>query len=207
MNTYPLYVVDFVSEVLDAVSQEILSTIIKNETSVNGGSNIQLINYRYGHRLELIETLIQLDKDSVGGSNMKKYPLVYLVMDFSEKRGEQDGVYATLALNIIIAHKTQNTDKITDRYTKVFKPVLYPIYYSLIEQFAAHPLVLQGNEDKIQHTKIDRGYWGRTALSSDKGAGTAANNLSDYVDAIEIQNLQLKLYYETGCDQSSSTNS
>lgn len=197
MNTNPLYVVDVLAQIVEAVSDEVLTEIIENETAALGTSMITGINYQYGHRLELIETLIQLDK---GGSpsNVMKYPLVYLVMDFSEARGSQDGVYAEVKLNIVIAHQTDNTDKITDRYRKVFKPVLYPIYYSLIEQIAAHHLVLQGNEDKIQHVKIDRGYWGRTAL---QGAGTTGNKLTDYVDAIELQNVDLKLYYLQTCDE------
>ena len=178
--TGPLYVVDEIGVTVNSVSNQILSTIQANDTAANGSTNIKAINYRYGHRLELLETLKQMDADPE--NKFLKFPLFYLVMDFIEQRGTKPGIYARLGLNIVIAHQTEATFKITDRYAKVFKPVLYPIYYSFMEQLALQNGINESDENLIEHTKIDRPYWGQNMK---------ANLISDYVDAIELSNLGL----------------
>lgn len=185
--TNPVYIVDVIGTVVSNVQDDVLSTIQANEAAVlEDGTLIQAIDYQYGHVEELIETLSQKDKGDIT-DQQSKYPLIWLVQDFTEDRGKQPGIYAELSLSIIIAHQTVNTYKSTDRYTNVFKPVLYPIYYSLIQQLNRSPFVNQGNEDLIPHRKIDRLYWGAKQLS---------NKLNDYCDAIEITNLNLKIDYQ-----------
>jgi hypothetical protein len=187
--TKPVYIADIIGSAVALSQTEILAIIQANETAALGSTSIQAIDFQYGHLDELIQTLAQKDADPQ--ARFLKYPLVYLVQDFRERRGRQPGVYAELNLNIIIAHQTEATDKITDRYAKVFKPVLYPIYYSLIKQLATIPQTLQGNQDVIPHDKWDRSYWGTQAVG-----GNTADTLNDYVDAIEIQNLDLKINYQ-----------
>lgn len=187
--TKPVYIVDVVGQVVQAVQAQVLSTIQANDLAANGQTLIHAIDYQYGHLDELIQTLAQMDGDT--STRVVKYPLIYLVQDFRERRGQEAGVYASVSLNIIIAHQTEPTDKITDRMVKVFKPVLYPIYYSLKEQLAKSAMILQGSEDMIPEDKFDRAYWG-----TQKVGGTAKNTLNDFVDAIELQNLQLKINYQ-----------
>ena len=133
-----------------------------------------------------------MDRDTMGQDQLK-YPLIYLVQDFVEKRGQKPGIYAETSLNILIIHQTDNTYKITDRYANVFKPVLYPIYYSLIDQISHHKQINNFDETLIPHTKIDRSYWGKTSINA---AGNSALSLNDYVDAIEISNLDLNINYQ-----------
>jgi len=192
--TNPVYIVDIIGDVVNNVRDEILQTIITNENAAlapDEQSFINTINYQYGHKLELLETLKQMDQDASGQNKFLKYPLVYLVQDFVEDRGKQPGIYAETSLNILIMHQTEPTHKITDRYNKVFKPVLYPIYYSLINQINQSRFVNQGNEDLIPHTKIDRAFYGKKGLG-----GNEKNALNDFVDAIEIVNLDLKINYQ-----------
>ncbi len=196
----PVYITDIIGEVVAAAKTAkyngtnvtLLQTIRTNETAAIESTLISTINFQYGHKKELIETLIQMDQNPDNQAN--KYPLVYLVQDFSEERGKAVGQYAEVSLNVIIAHSTRNDHKITDRMTKVFKPVLYPIYYQFMKFLAAHPMVNVINSDMIPHKKTDRSYWGRNAVG-----GTDALKLNDYVDAIEIENLQLKINYKSGC--------
>ena len=131
-----------------------------------------------------------MDKDPAG--RFQKYPLVYLVQDFKETRGKTSGIYGETTLNIIIAHHTTSSFKITDRYQQVFKPVLYPIYYSLLNQLAKHPQLNEEDETMVLHGKTDRSYWGRTAIG-----GNDKLKITDTVDAIEIDNLALKILYQT----------
>lgn len=190
-NITPLYIVDVIGEVVAATEAVVLATIQENEAVALGRTTIETVNYQKGHKVELIQTLIEMDR--ANAYQAKKYPLVYLVQDFTEKRGRRVGEYAEANLSIIIAHQTEQTRKVDDRYTKVFKPVLYPIYYELLEQIAKHPIIFQANGDDMGHDKTDRLYWGRVAA----GGGTDQNKLTDFVDAIEITNLNLKFYFKT----------
>ena len=185
-----LYIVDVIAEVVAATQSAILATIQQQEAAALGATGINCINYQKGHLIELIDTLAAMSKDNVAGA--LKYPLIYLVQDFDEIRGRQPGIYAETRLNIVIAHFTQKTHTVDDRYTQVFKPVLYPIYNEFINQLAKHPLIVQGDAEDIDHVKTDRLYWGKKAIG-----GNEANKLNDHVDAIEIQNLELKFYYKT----------
>jgi hypothetical protein len=194
-NTTPVYIVDIIAAVVAAVQSEVLETIQANETAVlNSPSRIQIINYQYGHPRELIQTLAQNDS---GGptTNQLKYPLVYLYMDFREQRGRLPGVYADTTLNFAIMHQTEGDYKAADRYVNVFKPVLYPIYYSLMKQLTKSPMTMAGNEDMLPHDKWDRVFWG-TSSSVAKSAGTDKSVLNDFVDGIEILNLALKIDYQ-----------
>lgn len=181
----PLYVVDIIGEVVAAVTTEVLSTIQANETAALGTTLIETIDYQYGHVKELIQTLQQMDKDAAG--RFQKYPCVYLVQDFTEKKGAEVGIYAQTSLSIILMHSTVQSYKITDRYAKVFKPVLYPIYVSLLKQLSYHDLIMQGDDEAIVHDKTDRSYWGTSANK---------NSLTDFVDAIEINNLSLNISFQ-----------
>lgn len=187
--TKPVYIADIIGSAVALVQMEILATIQAGETAALGSTAIQAIDFQYGHKMELIQTLAQMDSDQ--SARFLKYPLVYLVQDFRERRGQQPGVYAEVNLNIIIAHHTDQNYKITDRMANVFKPVLYPIYYSLIKQLATIPQTLQGNQDVIPHDKWDRSFWGKQAVG-----GNTSLSINDYVDAIEIQNLDLKINYQ-----------
>jgi hypothetical protein len=110
--------------------------------------------------------------------------------DFEEVRGQEAGVYCEARLRIIIAHQTVNTYKEQDRETNVFRPVLYPIYYELIRQLSLHPQIMPVNENRVPHSKWDRSYWG----TRQQGDGEK-NMLNDYVDAIDIDNLRVKILF------------
>lgn len=194
MITKPVYIVDIVGQLAQATQTEVLATIQANETAALGRTSIQNINYQYGHFRELMQTLAQWDTDP--NLRMQKYPLIYLVQDFKESRGKAAGVYADVSLNIIICHQTEADYKAMDRMAKVFKTVLYPIYYSLLKQISKHSLTFAASPDLIPHDKTDRLYWGANSISSDKTGGTDRTMLNDFVDAIDIQNLQVKIDYQ-----------
>lgn len=185
----PVYIVDIIGAVVQKVQTEVLATIQTNETNALGATLIQNINYQYGHFRELIVTLAQWDTDP--SFQQQKYPLIYLVQDFREQRGKLAGVYADVSLNIIICHQTLAEYKATDRMANVFKTVLYPIYYSFIRQLAKHNLTFAASPDLIPHDKWDRTYWGTSGMG-----GNDKTMLNDFVDAIDIQNLQLKIDYQ-----------
>ncbi len=185
----PVYIVDIIGEVVADAAAKVLTTIQDNELVALGVNTITTINYQKGHKLELIETLLQM-----GGHRSTeplKYPCIYLVQDFQESMNPRTGVYTDARLNVILMHHTEQTHKVDDRMEKVFKPVLYPLYYAFLEAIAKHPGIMQSNAESIVHTKTDRLYWGRQAAGgNDKVA------LTDFLDAIEITGLQLSFYFK-----------
>lgn len=187
--TTPVYIVDEFQSIVSTMTPNILPTIQANETAALGRATmIRTINYDYGHFKELISKLAALDKSDQ--MRFIKYPLVYLVQDFPEDRGQRPGIYADITINIVVCHQTESMYTIQDRMAKVFKPVLYPIYYALLDAIYDHPLFNVDDSGLIGHRKIDRGYWGRTAIG-----GNDANTLNDYVDAIDITNIRIPVLY------------
>lgn len=148
-----------------------------------GPSQTTAINFLHGHPLEIIKVLNSYNEDPV--LKNKKYPLFALFQDFREKMNPAIGVYAEVSLNCIIANFTENTLLAPERYEKNFNPTLYPIYKAFLEELSRSGYFL-GYKDGIKHDKFDRLYWGRDGLYGKEG-----NIFSDFIDAIEIQNLTL----------------
>ncbi len=153
--------VDIIGEVVESVS---------NSLSIP-------VNYIYGRQSQILSSL--QDKDGSITYKDSKYPALALYQDFPEHRGR--GYYANILIpKIIIMNLTVATDYPQDRYTKVFKTILYPIYYEFLHQLSRHPNIIEADEDYIPHTKWDR--IGTLPIGSD---------VHDYVDAIEINNLTI----------------
>jgi len=189
MTTNPVYIDDIIGEVVQATSDKVLATIQANEASVLGNSLITQIRYSKSSFDELIETLLQEDKSDAG--RLTKYPLIHLIQDVSIERGNDIGVYGSPTLNIVFIHQTQQAFKTEERDEKVFKPVLWPIYYEFLEQLKWNEWVLDTWQvtGEFRHRVIKRAFWGNRQLQGSK------NILSDYVDAIEVQNLGVKINY------------
>lgn len=186
----PVVIVNVIRKVVSDFTPAVLPIIKANEKAALGSTKIDTINFQNGHIEELLQTLYQDDKSP----EMKtlKYPLVYLAQDFKERRGRKAGFYANTDLSIAIAHQTVDTYKSMDRYKNVIIPVLYPIYAALMNGLAASSMINESSEDLIQHDKIDRLFWGTSAIGM---VPNTANKLNDYVDAIEISGLNVTILY------------
>jgi hypothetical protein len=196
MTIAPVYIDDIIGEVTQATSDAIqpsgktlLETIRQNEIDATGKSLIQQIRYSKSSFDELIETLFQADKS--GEERFKKYPLVHLIQDIVTERGSDLGFYGTPNLNIVFIHQTQQAFKTQERDDKVFKPVLWPLYVEFMEQLKRSAWIMDTWQvtGEFRHRVIKRAFWGNRQLKSSE------NILNDYVDAIEIQNLAVKINY------------
>lgn len=151
------------------------------------GYNVEQPFYMYGHRVEIASRLAEKDQQSA--LKYKKYPLVALRMDTTEQldRGVID-----FSLNIALIMQTDRNWNAEERYTNVFKPVLYPMYASFMKQLRNAGLFMwESGKDLPKHTKIDRPYWGIEGKE-----GNTANIFSDPLDAIEIVDLKLTQNYK-----------
>ena len=130
--------------------------------------------FMYGSYQEMINTLVSLDGGKL--TKYKKYPLIMLPMPYDCEETES-GVKATISPVIIARSKADI--KTAERYTYTFNPTLYPLMQLLKSELE---LSREINEMDIKLKWTDHPYW--------KTDG-AANMGTDYVDAIEIRNLEL----------------
>lgn len=168
----PLYVIEAFKEWMKAVNDKLPFTVYS----------------QYGHIIEVLENMKQLDKQN---QSSLKYPCVILICDFREQvftPGAFYGQYQDATLNMLIVNSTVNTYKAHERLQHVFKPILYPIYLELMEQIKQSPITVVYGNTQLGHTKIDRLFFGREMVY-----GNTGNIFNDYIDAIEIQNLRVKL--------------
>ncbi len=193
---YPKPVVRLMADVVTAMAAKVLPVIQAAELAQRQVtqpdavvSNIQQINYQFGHLKELIATMKEYEKDPA--SQALKYPLVALLLDFNENMGNAGGYISEVSLQMIIAYaESDPTLKASQRYTKNFEPILLPIYYELLNQIDEGGQFVSLGVQNIRHTKTDHPYWGKGGITD-----TSGNVFPDYIDAIELSNLLLKVNF------------
>lgn len=134
--------------------------------------------YTYGRQIDIL-TFLQNKSDSISLGDTS-YPLFALFQDFPVDRS--GGYYGVATIpKIIIACLTTSTDDPPTRYTKTFKPILYPIYYEFLRCLARSKYIVEGDPDFIPHVQWDRP--GKMPVSGS----------NSFIDAIEIQNLKITI--------------
>lgn len=114
-----------------------------------------------------------------------KYPMIYLLQDFPEDLPGEGAYYGDVTLPLlVIMTLTNNTYKSKERYDNTFKPVLYPLYALLKKYMARNGSIVGNDPDMFPHRKYDRLFYGRRKFGK---------TVSDYVDAIELTNLNLTM--------------
>jgi len=170
MKQPPLYIVDIIGEVVAATDKVLYPTLNRH------------ILYEYGRSIQILRQLQLLNQSITQKDN--KYPLFALFQPFPEDSSTD--YYASVKFpKISIAMLTQNTDPVSKRYDKTFKPVLYPIYQEFLRQLVLHPNIVANDPGAIVHK-----HWDLPGSdpASDQIKGT---NFNDMVDSIIIQDLQL----------------
>lgn len=173
--------VDVIKEVVDAVVAD------SSKPAINADAPY----YLHGHPLDIVKVL--QEKTTSDTLKFKKWPLIALFQDFTETIGNNQRFQSSTSLNVIIAVDTSPDYDSGQRYDNTFRTILYPVYDLFIEKLIASGWFYISS-GLVPHDKIDRLYWGRKGLYGNKG-----NIFNDYIDAIEIQNLQLSLRNKKHC--------
>lgn len=178
MNQAPLYIVDIIGEVVQAADAVLYPKLNAH------------IDYLYGRPTQILTELQKMaDASTTKGL---RFPLVALFMDFPEQGGGS-AYYAEVKFpKISIATLTDFNDSPRKRYQKTFKTTLYPIYMEFMRQLTLHPNIVGNDPDMFPKFKWDR-----------PGTQPEGSNPNDYLDAIELQNLQLT--FKTVSPQCSKT--
>lgn len=140
-----------------------------------------IINYHYGHPLEITNMIRQKVQNE--NYNREVFPMVCLFQDFKETFKEAHEWEAEL--NVVIVTDTRPEYEASQRYTYSFTPMLYPLYELFLQELAASKYIQNTHFD---HVKYDRLYWGKSGIY-----GNVANIFNDFIDAIELENLRVKI--------------
>ncbi|MDR1347354.1 MAG: hypothetical protein LBJ63_02840 [Prevotellaceae bacterium] len=173
-------IVDLVGDIV-ARASEAVKKVIADETVRETG-----IFYQYGH-LNDINNILK-SYSNTAEYRAQKYPAVFLLQDFVETCVQSMTVEKQVNLQLLIVASSNRDYRAAERYEKVFKPVLYPVYDCLIGTIKRDKRLMLPYGD-IEHTKIDRllisGFQIRTQT------GQTGNLFADFLDAIEINNMKL----------------
>lgn len=149
------------------------------------------VYFDYGKLKEVTRKLTQKDMGITTGN--KKYPLIWLVMNYAETYGNQIGFCELADITIMICSLTQPQLTTQQRMAVNFVPTLYPIYDSFINQ-----LEESGYFDhealEFEHTKIDCPFWNEDMLKGDY------DQFNDFIDAIQIRGMKL-IVNESTCSR------
>lgn len=172
-----------ISRMVNVVNDKFMSKVYPNLPDDLKGC-IQQINFQWGHLTEILQTLQQKANDTA--AKRLRYPLVFLLTDIPINNSST-GDYPTVSMRIIIAHVTDPNYKADEREQYLFEPFLRPIYKLLMEQIRKSTFFnIEGA--LIPHTMTERYFWGKSGLF-----GNTDNIMNDFIDAIEITNLNLRL--------------
>lgn len=138
---------------------------------------------------EIIQRLSEKDQSKT--EKFKKYPLLALFHNIEETRDPRIAIYADIRLNLVICNHTERKFDAPDRREKNFIPVLWPLYKIFLENIRKSGY-FELDFEMVPHTKTDQYFWGRNGLY-----GMDGNIFNDYLDAVEIRNLQLSITTKT----------
>ena len=168
-------IVDYISEMVQKTSDKI-SDVIGAE-----------LFYSYGHILEINNSFSSCSNTE--DFRKQKYPVILLLQDFAEKMGIDQTIETQVKLQILIIAESDKNYSAADRYAKVFKPVLYPIYETFIKILNKDGRLVTPYSG-VPHEKIDRPLLADAFVETTKGK---AKFFNDFLDAIEIRNLQITI--------------
>ena len=142
------------------------------------------VNFYHGHPLEIINLLQAGTRDEQEKGSL--YPAICLFQDFPETH-QADTLSREATLNIVLITDTDPTFEAPQRYENTFKPILIPLYEEFRKQLE-RSFQIKGDYKYTEHL-----YWGKSGLY-----GNVNNIFNDFVDAIELENLTIKV--ELNCD-------
>jgi len=167
-------VVDIIADVVAKMNTSLAASPVDNYTAVN---------YYYGHLAEIRQTFIQGTTNQSIKRDM--FPAVILLQDFPEKTNRKEH-RREVTVKILILTDTEQKFIASERYANTFTPILYPLEDLFFTKLESSNEVSGYDTD---YTRTDRLKWG--TLKGEEG--TATWYFADFIDAIEIENLNIKI--------------
>jgi len=155
-------------------------------TAVKADLQLPVLNYQYGYVEELIQTLKQMEASP--GQFDSKYPLVWVAEPYIMDRTDPS-VYGIAECDVFIINTSQKDWKAKERMQYNFKPVIIPIYLSILQQIPANPAFSHTDGMVPKHRTVNRYYF------SEQGKTI----LTDVVDCRKISGLKLRIAFKPDC--------
>jgi hypothetical protein len=143
----------------------------------------------HGHLRDIAANFSLMDTTSRWKS--QKYPCIVLLQDFAVERPSAKShkpYQARCKTQWLILADSDATYTPEQRYDKVYTPVLYPIYEAFVKSLAQSKVVV----GDTSHTQIDRLRMTNSFNEAATAQGLKAA-LNDYLDGIEVRDLNLEL--------------
>lgn len=152
--------------------------------------------YIYGHYREISNRLDLKSKGAV--DKFRIWPLVVLILDLKEKHDESHNYdYSLDSISIYIVKPTlDKTATSPTRKETVFEPILYPLYWDLIDAIKSSKAI-SAPDNLLGHDKYDRYGWGNETTYGNDGL-----IFNKWLDAIQVDTSEIKVYKNTitpGC--------
>lgn len=167
---------------------DIFKSVVSKMKVYNSAKQLVEINFQSGRTNQILKTLNDFD-ESISKRN-KKYPLIAVFIPFVETMSES-GFYSNLKISkISISALSNGTSDMEKRFssTGTFKSTLYPCYYEFMRQLSFNKNVIEQDYSIIRHKKIDN-----------PGVIPISQGSTDYIDSIDIFDLELKLNQTKTC--------
>lgn len=165
---------------------DIMKAVVSRVDGVlNKSTNVDpfQVFFKYGTYEEVTKRIKECEDE--------EFPMVYLVMPYQERRGNDPSIFADITTRMLIVMKTEAEFKQIERDTEVFKPRLIPVYEELLRQICLDKMFATVSENSIRHDRMLRPYSGMGAVN----APGAENLFELFVDWIDITNLHLRLRF------------
>jgi hypothetical protein len=171
-----------------SISTAFRQLVTDTETALQADANVvfpadtpKKLYFMQGNVIEINTQLQILTKSKVHKG--KKFPLVALFRDIKEVPQIDDSVSFKCKFGIFtLTDQNYSSDQ---REEKTFVPVLRPIYEEILNQLSLSTAFGMPNVKDLQIDKWDCFFYG--SVQNNK------NQFSDFVDAIEVQNISLNL--------------
>jgi len=175
----------------DFILVDVIQSVVNSMVVPNPDGGNFYINYEPGRSSQIIASIVDLD-NSITMKGLK-YPLLAMVMPIRESRGV-GGFYGKVTIpRIVIATLTKSgegNETVLSKYDSsgTFKKVLYPLYNEFFKRLAQSPNVNCSDPYAFVHDKMDN-----------PGQQAIQESTTDYIDSIEILNLEFILLQSKSC--------
>ncbi len=162
------------------IKDAIAEIVAKVQAKYNGGDETPY--FMYGRPMKIAQLLSE--KDESKEWKYRKYPLIILIQEFTEHRGMNLESDTDVTIVIVTQADPRNTTE--NRDDDNFNNILYPIYEVFLNELKKSTRFKFSSG--IEHDLTESPYWGTPGQY-----GNSANVMNDTLDALFIENLNLKL--------------
>lgn len=165
----------------------ILVNVMQSIVSAMYVPGVTPMNYEPGRSIQIIASIGENDNSiTLKG---EKYPLFAMLLPIRIKRGVDYAAYGVVKIpRIVIATPSKSwdgTQHVLDAFDTTagsFNNILYPCYYEFLRCCSISPYILEGDPDAINHDVMEN-----------PGIQETSSTSSDFIDSLEIYNLELTL--------------